>query len=65
MRLSVKILQVHMNSLTVFSNWPKQDTPLARVTSVSFSPDSGFMVVGNVHGKALLFKLHHFYASSS
>jgi len=54
---------VHMPSLTVYQNWPTQQTPLNYVTSIDFSPNSGYMAIGNQKGKALLYKLTHYNSS--
>eukprot|EP00252_Welwitschia_mirabilis_P015927 TRINITY_DN35333_c0_g1_i1.p1 TRINITY_DN35333_c0_g1~~TRINITY_DN35333_c0_g1_i1.p1 ORF type:complete len:553 (+),score=107.94 TRINITY_DN35333_c0_g1_i1:450-2108(+) len=51
---------VHLPSCTVFSNWPRDRTPLQYVHSFDFSPRGGFMAVGNAAGKVLLYKLHHY-----
>ena len=48
--------QVHLPSLTVFSNWPTSRTPLRYVHTFDFSPNSGYLSVGNDRGKALLFR---------
>lgn len=51
---------VHVPSLTVFSNWPTANTPLANVSSVAFSPGSHHMAVGNEKGRVLLYRLAHY-----
>ena len=48
--------QVHLPSLTVFSNWPTSRTPLRYVHTFDFSPNSGYLSIGNDRGKALLFR---------
>lgn len=53
---------VHVESETVFSNWPTETTPLQRVTSVDFSPMGGYMAVANRRGKVLLYRLRHYGA---
>jgi len=53
----------HLPSMTVFANWPTSSTPLHYVTSLAFSPSSGYLVVGNDRGKALLYRLHHYQAT--
>ncbi|VVB14413.1 unnamed protein product [Arabis nemorensis] len=55
---SVKL--VHVPSLTVFSNWPPQNTTMHYPRCLDFSPGSGFMAMGNAAGKVLLYKLHHY-----
>jgi U3 small nucleolar RNA-associated protein 18 len=52
--------QIHLPSLTVFSNWPTSNTPLHYVYSTAFSPNSGFMAIGNDRGKVLLYRVNHF-----
>lgn len=53
-------LQVHLPSLTVFSNWPTSQTPLHYVSTMDFSPHSGYLAAGNDKGKVLLYRLHHY-----
>ncbi|OMJ22087.1 U3 small nucleolar RNA-associated protein 18-like protein [Smittium culicis] len=57
-RDSLKV--AHFGSRTVFSNWPTMNTPLGYVKSVAFSPNSGYMAIGNTKGKVLLFKLGYY-----
>ena len=52
--------QVHLPSLTAYSNWPTSGTPLGRVLSVDFSADSQYVAVGNNRGRALLYRLRDF-----
>ncbi|CAG8595892.1 13673_t:CDS:2 [Ambispora leptoticha] len=51
---------VHLPSLTVFKNWPTGATPLGYVESFDFSPNSGYIAIGNAKGKVLLYRLRHF-----
>ncbi|KAF9957939.1 U3 snoRNP protein [Modicella reniformis] len=51
---------VHIPSLKVFPNWPTSGTPLSYVTSLTFSPKSGYLAVGNDRGKVLLYRLNHY-----
>ncbi|KAJ2690760.1 U3 snoRNP protein [Coemansia sp. RSA 1285] len=51
---------VHLPTGTVFSNWPSASSHLGLVQCIDFSPNSGFMAVGNDKGKALLYRLPHF-----
>lgn len=55
--------QVHLPSLTVFSNWPTSQTPLHYVSTMDFSPHSGYLAAGNDKGKVLLYRLHHYPAT--
>ena len=52
---------LHVPTATVFSNWPTSKTPLKYVWSMDFSPGSKYFVVGNDHGKCLLYKLKHYW----
>ena len=51
---------VHLPSCTVFSNWPTGRSPLHYVHSLAFSPNGGFLAVGNARGRVLLYRLHHY-----
>ncbi|KAF9364607.1 U3 small nucleolar RNA-associated protein 18 [Mortierella sp. NVP85] len=51
---------VHIPSLKVFPNWPTSGTPLSYVTSLAFSPRSGYLAIGNDKGKVLLYRLNHY-----
>ncbi|KAF9934781.1 U3 snoRNP protein [Linnemannia zychae] len=51
---------VHIPSLKVFPNWPTSGTPLSYVTSMAFSPRSGYFAIGNDKGKVLLYRLNHY-----
>lgn len=53
----------HCPSITTFSNWPTDRTPLHTVTSLDFSPHSGFLSIGNQLGRALLYRLEHYGSS--
>ena len=55
--------QVHLPSLTAYSNWPTSGTPLGRVLSVGFSADSQYIAIGNNRGRALLYHLRDFSES--
>lgn len=54
---------LHVPSMTVFSNWPTMQTPLHYVSSVAFSPNSGYLAVGNDRGRVLLYRLKHYPSS--
>ncbi|CAG9559911.1 unnamed protein product [Danaus chrysippus] len=49
---------IHIPSYHVFCNFPKQN--LYQVETVSFSPNSGYMGIGNNKGCAYLYRLKHF-----
>ncbi|KAF9410139.1 U3 snoRNP protein [Podila epigama] len=51
---------VHLPSLKVFPNWPTRATPLSYITCLSFSPNSGYLAIGNDKGKALLYRVNHY-----
>lgn len=51
---------VHVPSLTVFSNWPTARSPLHYVHCAAFSPNGGFLAVGNAKGHVLMYRLHHY-----
>ncbi|KAI9885840.1 MAG: Lysine-specific demethylase 7A [Watsoniomyces obsoletus] len=48
---------VHLPSCTVYRNWPTAQTPLGRITSVAFSPDSRLLAVANEAGKIRLWEI--------
>lgn len=51
---------VHVESSTVFANWPTSKSPLGHVHCAAFSPGCGFFAVGNAKGRVLLYRLHHY-----
>jgi U3 small nucleolar RNA-associated protein 18 len=51
---------VHLPSCSVFQNWPTSGTPLGRVTAVGLSPNSGYLAVGNMRGRVLLYNIRHY-----
>ena len=55
---AVKI--VHFPSARVFSNFPSRYDKIGMVTTLAFSPASGFMGVGTVEGIAPLYRLRHY-----
>ncbi|EYU17896.1 hypothetical protein MIMGU_mgv1a003959mg [Erythranthe guttata] len=52
---------IHVPSFTVFSNWPPSNQALHYPSCMDFSPNGGFMAMGNAAGKVLLYKLHHYH----
>lgn len=50
----------HVPTMSVFSNWPTSRTPLGYVWSMDFSPNSGYLAIGNTKGKCLLYKVAHY-----
>ena len=63
--LRTLLLQVHVQSLSVFSNWPSMKTSLRYVSAMDFSPTSCYLAVGNDGGKALLYRSAPFSPSPS
>lgn len=53
--------QVHLPSLSVYSNWPTSSTPLGKVTATSFSHGSEYLAIGNSRGRVLLYGMRHFW----
>eukprot|EP01006_Ploeotia_vitrea_P052490 TRINITY_DN67692_c3_g1_i7.p1 TRINITY_DN67692_c3_g1~~TRINITY_DN67692_c3_g1_i7.p1 ORF type:complete len:566 (-),score=293.74 TRINITY_DN67692_c3_g1_i7:138-1763(-) len=54
---------VHLPSCTTYSNWPTLKTPLHFVSSLSFSPNGGYLAVGNDRGRVLLYRVNHYSTS--
>jgi len=48
---------IHLPTMRVFPNWPTSTTPLSYVSSFDFSPNSGYLAIGNDKGKVLLYRL--------
>jgi U3 small nucleolar RNA-associated protein 18 len=55
-------LQIHIPSLTAFSNWPTSGTPLGHVTGVDFSAGGEYVAIGNTRGRVLLYHLRDYDA---
>lgn len=51
---------VHVQSRSVFANWPTAGTPLQYINSFDFSPGGGYAAMGNDKGKVLLYRLSHY-----
>ena len=51
---------VHLPTCTTYQNWPTSKTPLHYVHCTAFSPQSGYLAVGNARGKCLLYRLGHY-----
>ncbi|KAI5960803.1 LOS1 [Candida pseudojiufengensis] len=51
---------VHVQTGSVYSNWPTSGTPLGKVTSVTFSPNNEILAIGNEAGKVTLWRLNHY-----
>jgi len=50
----------HIQSASVFSNWPTERTPIRRPHSLAWSPNNRYFSVGNNKGQALLYQLNHY-----
>ncbi|KAJ3674719.1 hypothetical protein LUZ60_005335 [Juncus effusus] len=50
---------VHVPTFNVFNNWPGRMN-LGEPRCFDFSPNGGFLTVGNREGRVLLFKLNHY-----
>lgn len=48
---------VHLPTCTVYRNWPTEQTPLGRITSVAFGRQSDLLAVGNDTGKIRLWQI--------
>jgi len=55
---AIKLL--HMQSLTVYKNFPGQFKHLNKVNSLGWSPGGGYFAVGNNKGAANLYRIHHY-----
>jgi U3 small nucleolar RNA-associated protein 18 len=55
---AVKIL--HMQSLTVFANWPSFRDHVKYPMACGFNATSELLTVGNDEGAALLYRLNHY-----
>ncbi|XP_078488934.1 U3 small nucleolar RNA-associated protein 18 homolog [Ciona intestinalis] len=52
---------VHTSSLTAFTNFPDFSDKFIKLPRfVDFSANSGYMLLGNSHGRAYLYRLNHF-----
>lgn len=51
---------VHFPSGTVYHNFPMMDTNIGRPNVVQFSPQSGYLAVGNADKQVPLYRLKHF-----
>eukprot|EP00004_Rigifila_ramosa_P013354 TRINITY_DN2947_c0_g1_i1.p1 TRINITY_DN2947_c0_g1~~TRINITY_DN2947_c0_g1_i1.p1 ORF type:complete len:493 (-),score=101.76 TRINITY_DN2947_c0_g1_i1:9-1487(-) len=54
---------VHLPTGTVYANWPTSSTALGAVSALDFSPNSGYLAVGNEAGRVLLFRLAYYTSS--
>ena len=53
----------HLPSGRVYSNWPTANTPLGYVQCLDFSPNGGYLAIGNDKGKVLMYRLQHYGSS--
>lgn len=52
---------LHVPSMSVFTNFPGPENRfLRKVFKVDFSPNSGYLMLGNVSGRAFLFRMQHY-----
>lgn len=51
---------VHIPTCKTYSNWPTSGTPLGKVTSICFSPNSEMLATGNEAGRVRLWHLNHY-----
>jgi WD40 repeat protein len=50
---------VHLPSCTVYRNWPTEETPLGRITSIAFGRQSDLLAVGNDAGRIRLWQIRN------
>ncbi|GKT99700.1 hypothetical protein FLAG1_01791 [Fusarium langsethiae] len=50
---------VHLPTCTVYRNWPTDQTPLGRITAVTFGNKSDLLAVGNDTGKIRLWEIRN------
>lgn len=50
----------HVGSGTVFNNFPPFESKLGNVASLNFSPNSGFVAIGNRKSTVALYRLKHY-----
>ena len=55
--VTFNVFKIHTGSMTAFSNWPKPQDSLSRVSKFAFSPNSGLLAIGNERGVVQLHKL--------
>jgi len=60
MNKDAAIKLVHLQSLTVYQNFPGQYKHLNKVNSLGWSPGGGYLGVGNNKGAANLYRIHHY-----
>ncbi|XP_061710976.1 U3 small nucleolar RNA-associated protein 18 homolog [Cydia pomonella] len=51
---------VHIPSYKIFQNFPTQERDIGLLNGIGFSPNSGYMGVGNDKQRALLYRLKHY-----
>ena len=51
---------VHIPTGKVYGTFPSPKTPLRIVSSVTFSPDSRYLAIGNTRGRVLLYEISHY-----
>lgn len=51
---------MHVQTGSVFANWPTSRSPLGYVHSLAFSPSGGSLAIGTAKGRVLVYRLHHY-----
>lgn len=51
---------VHLRSMTVFDNFPSQQDLMGKITTMAYSPGSGYFGIGNIGGVAPLYRFKHY-----
>jgi len=51
---------VHLASRTIFANFPSRNDKICHSTAIDFSPNGGYMAMGNDRGHTLLYRLYHY-----
>ena len=51
---------LHFPSMTVFKNFPPRVKGTSKICSMDFSPNGGYMAMGQNNGSAFLYRLNHY-----
>lgn len=54
------IKHVHLSSMSVFDNFPSQQDVMGKITTMAYSPGSGYFACGNIGGVAPLYRFKHY-----
>lgn len=52
---------VHFPSATVYHNFPAMNSNIGKINVIQFSPQSGYMAIGNADKQVPLYRLKHFH----